>query len=119
MSVYGKEHDVQSHMFRPTITDMLDEYCGDRYDISRIQSRYTKVVAFGRRHKRGVAAAGRATFTIVCVAIVFESNTCYSAVLTSAPRVPSSKIACTYDVKPLTIVCTMSTHKHFDILSRT
>ena len=27
-------------MFRPTITDMQDKYCGDRYDIYRVQSRY-------------------------------------------------------------------------------
>ena len=42
------EHDIQSHMFRPTITDIQDKYCGDRYDIYRIQSPYTKVAAFGR-----------------------------------------------------------------------
>ena len=47
------EHDIQSHMFRPTITDIQDKYCGDRYDIYRIQSRYTKV------------AAGRATSFVV------------------------------------------------------
>ena len=32
-------------MFRPTITDMQDKYCGDCYDIYIIQSQYTKVVA--------------------------------------------------------------------------
>ena len=37
-------------MFRPTITDMQDKYCGDRYDIYRIQSRYKG------NHKRGGAA---------------------------------------------------------------
>ena len=42
------EHDVQSHMFRPTITDMQDKYCDDCYDIHRAQSQYTKVAAFGR-----------------------------------------------------------------------
>ena len=47
------EHDVQSHMFRPTITDMQDKYCGDCYDIYTIQSQYTKVAAFGRHRKRG------------------------------------------------------------------
>ena len=35
-------------MFRPTVTDMQDKYCGDRYHIYRVQSRYTKVAAFGR-----------------------------------------------------------------------
>ena len=59
------EHDIQSHMFRPTITDIQDKYCGDRYDIYRIQSRYTKVAAFGRHHKRGGAAFGRATSFVV------------------------------------------------------
>ena len=33
MKVYGEELDVQSHMFRTTITDMQDTYCGDRYEI--------------------------------------------------------------------------------------
>ena len=45
---YGEEHDVQSHMLRPTITDMQDKYCGDCYDIYHIQSQHTKVAAFGR-----------------------------------------------------------------------
>ena len=44
---------------------MQDKYCGDRYDIYRIQSRYTKVAAFGRHHKRGGAAFGRATSFVV------------------------------------------------------
>ena len=61
MSVYSEEHDVQSHMFRQTITDMQDKYCGNCYDIYLIQSQYTKVAAFGRHHKRGGAAFGRAT----------------------------------------------------------
>ena len=52
-------------MFRPTITDMQDKYCGDRYDIYRIQSRYTKVAAFGRHHKSGGTAFGRATSFVV------------------------------------------------------
>ena len=47
-------------MFRPTITDMQNKYCGDCYDIYTIQSQYTKVAACGRHHKRGVAAFGRA-----------------------------------------------------------
>ena len=46
-------------MFRPTITDMQDKYCGDRYDIYRIQSRYKG------NHKRGGAAEGRATSFVV------------------------------------------------------
>ena len=33
MKVYGEEHDVQSHMFRLTITDMQDKFCGDCYNI--------------------------------------------------------------------------------------
>ena len=40
------DHDVQSHMFRPTITDMQDTYCGNCYDIYLIQSQYTKVAAY-------------------------------------------------------------------------
>ena len=32
-------------MFRPTITDMQDKYCGNCYDIYLIQSQYTKVAA--------------------------------------------------------------------------
>ena len=55
------EHDVQSHMFSLTITDMQDKYCGNCYDIYLIQSLYSKVAAFGRHHKRGGAAFGRAT----------------------------------------------------------
>ena len=46
------EHDVQSHMFRPTITDMQDKYCGNCYDIYHIQSQYKG------NHKRGGAAEG-------------------------------------------------------------
>ena len=65
MNVYGEERDVQSHMFRPTITDMQDKYCGDCYDIYLIQSQYTKVAAVGRHHKRGVAAFGCATSFVV------------------------------------------------------
>ena len=36
----GEEHDVQSHMFRPTITNMQDEYCGDCYDMFLVQIDY-------------------------------------------------------------------------------
>ena len=53
------EHDVQSHMFRPTITDMQDKYCGKCYDIYLIQSQYKG------NHKRGGTAEGRATSFVV------------------------------------------------------
>ena len=56
------EHDVQSHMFRPTITDMQDKYCGNCYDIYLIQSQYKG------NHKRGGAAEGRATSFVVAAA---------------------------------------------------
>ena len=46
-------------MFRPTITDMQDKYCGDCYDIYFIQSLY-KGAACGRYHKGERAAFGRA-----------------------------------------------------------
>ena len=59
LNFYGEEHDVQSHMLRPTITDMQDKYCGDCYDIHPIQSQYT------RNHKRGSAAEGCVTFFVV------------------------------------------------------
>ena len=32
------EHDVQSHMFRPTITGIQDKCCGNCYDIYLVQS---------------------------------------------------------------------------------
>ena len=52
-------------MFRPTITDMQDKYCGDCYDIYFIQSLY-KGAACGRYHKGGRAAFGHAhTFVAV------------------------------------------------------
>ena len=56
---------MPTHMFRPTITDMQDKYCGNCYDIYRIQSKYTNVAGFGRHHKRGGAAFGRATSFVV------------------------------------------------------
>ena len=52
-------------MFRPTIADIQDKHCGNYHDIYVIQSQYTKVAAFGRHHKRGGAAEGRATFLVV------------------------------------------------------
>ena len=36
-------------MFRPTITDMQDKYCGDCYDIYLMQSQYKE------NHKKNVA----------------------------------------------------------------
>ena len=65
MKVYGEEHDVQSHMFRPTITGMQDKYCGVCFDIYFDQRYYTTVAAFGRHHKRGDATFGRATSLVV------------------------------------------------------
>ena len=62
MTVYGEKHDVQSHIFRPTITDMQDKYCGDCYDIYPIQSQYKG------NHKRGRAAEGRVTSFVVAAA---------------------------------------------------
>ena len=53
------EHNVQSHMFRPTITDMQDKHCGDCYDIYPVQSPYKG------NHKRGGAAEGRVTSFVV------------------------------------------------------
>ena len=52
---YDKEHDVQSHMFRPTITDMQDKYCGNCYDVTVFKANAkeaTKEVA--RRSMRGL-----------------------------------------------------------------
>ena len=62
INFYGEEHDVQSHMLRPTITDMQDKYCGDCYDIHPIQSQYKGY------HKRGGAAEGRVTSYVVAAA---------------------------------------------------
>ena len=49
-------------MFRPTITDMQDKYCGNCYDIYLIQSQYKG------DHNRGGAAEGRATSVVVAAA---------------------------------------------------
>ena len=46
-------------MFRPTITDMQNKYCGDCYDIYVIQSQYKG------NHKRGGVAEGRITSFVV------------------------------------------------------
>ena len=56
---FPDEHDVQSHVFRPTITEMQDKYCGDCYAIYLLQSQYKG------NHKRGGADEGRATFIVV------------------------------------------------------
>ena len=52
-------------MFRPTVIHMQDKYCGNCYNIYLIQSQYTKVAPFGLHQKRGRAAFGRATFSVV------------------------------------------------------
>ena len=61
LTFYGEEHDVQSHMLRPLVTDMQDKYCGDHHDIHHIQSQYK------RNHERGGAAASRGTFSVIAV----------------------------------------------------
>ena len=58
MRVYGKEHDVQSHTIRATITDMQDKSYGNGYDLYFIQSQYKG------NHKSGGAAEGCATFVV-------------------------------------------------------
>ena len=61
-------------MFRPTITDMQDKYCGDCYDIYFIQSLY-KGAACGRYHKGGRAAFGHApTFVVSFVLALNKVN---------------------------------------------
>ena len=59
LNIYGEEHDVQSHMFRETITDMQDKYWGDCYNIYFTQSQYKG------NYKRGGAAESRATSLVV------------------------------------------------------
>ena len=44
---------------------MQDKYCDNCYDIYLTQSQYTKVATFGRHHKGGGAAFGRATSFVV------------------------------------------------------
>ena len=48
---------------------MRSKYCGDCYDISCIERQYSKVTAFGRHHKRGGPAFGRATSFVVSCAL--------------------------------------------------
>ena len=62
LKVYVEEHDVQSHMFRPTITDMQGRCCGNCYDVYLIQSQYKG------NHKRDGAAEGRVTSFVVAAA---------------------------------------------------
>ena len=68
----GEEHDVQSHMFRPTITDMQNKYCGNCYDIYLIQSQYTKVAAFDCRHKRCGAAESKVNIAAATTILVLH-----------------------------------------------
>ena len=49
-------------MFKPTITDMQDKFCGNCYDIYFIKSQYKG------NHKRGGAAEGRVTPFVVAAA---------------------------------------------------
>ena len=68
----GEEHDVQSQMLRPTITDMQDKYGGDCYDIYLVQSQYKG------NHKRGGVAFGRATSLVVAAEGSSHHNTCFA-----------------------------------------
>ena len=67
MNVYGEEHDVQSHMFRPTITDMQDRFVVTatiftvfRANIQRCWPLVATTSAVGR-------AVGRATSSLVSI----------------------------------------------------
>ena len=66
--------DVQSHMLRPSITDMHDKYCGDCDDIYLIQSQYIKMAAFGRHQKRGGAAFDQATSFVVSFVLALNKE---------------------------------------------
>ena len=62
MTVYGEEHDVQSHKFRPTITDMQDKYCGDCnvFTLFKANTKETaKKMWRGRRPRRLFCGGGR------------------------------------------------------------
>ena len=61
-------------MFRPTITDMHDRYCGNCYNICLIESQYTQVAAFGRHQKKGGAALGRATSFVVSFVLALNKT---------------------------------------------
>ena len=68
--MFVDKHDVQSSMFRPTITDMQGKHCGDCYDIYLILNHYTKVVAFGR-HLR-ILALDRVNIKAVTTILVLH-----------------------------------------------
>ena len=51
---------------------MQDKYCGNCYDLFLVLSQYTKVAGFGRHHKRGGAAFGRATFFVVSFVLAWN-----------------------------------------------
>ena len=55
----GEEHDVHSHMFRPTMTDMQDKCCGNCYDVYYIQSQYK-----GNHKTNGMAEDRRTSFMV-------------------------------------------------------
>ena len=102
MKVYGEEQHVQSHMLRPTITDTHDKYCGDCYDIYLIQSQYTKVAAFGRHHKRGGTAFGRAiSFVVSFVLALNKVNVvAVTTILVLHVGVIGHHAPCHYDFMP-------------------
>ena len=55
-------------MFRPTITDMQDKYCGDRYDIYRIQSQYKG------NHSRATSVVVAAEGRHLCMLVLNSVN---------------------------------------------
>ena len=73
----------RTHMFRPTITDMQDKYCGNCYDIYLIQSQYTKAAACGRHHKRVVAVT---TILVLHVGVIGHHVPCHQGFM--FPRRP-------------------------------
>ena len=68
---------------------MQDKYCGNCYDIYLIQSQYTKLAAFGRQHKRGGAAFGRATPFVASFVDVVLVNTIFVLRLSQTGRTVS------------------------------
>ena len=69
MARIAREHEarlarnmISNHMFRATITDMQDKYCGNCCNIYLIQSQHKGI------HKRGGAVEGRATSFVVAAA---------------------------------------------------
>ena len=70
----AREHEaLMARNLMSNHTDMQDKYCGDCYEIHAIQSQYTKVAAFGRHHKRGGAAFGRAISFVVSFVLALNS----------------------------------------------